>query len=182
MPLYPASTYTSWQLASMLAIDRIGPPCAEHDAMDREIFAELAARQIAESDVEQMIALARSIRKHISPVVCMDVDDLEFGIRSQFESGKIEAAERDRLLAFVAAHVDSPREPRRATRRARWSETLVIVYMVVGFAWVAAAQSKRGFWIWLAGMLVIVWLQQSWPSWRLRRWPVAGRGKGDTHQ
>src|SRR5689334_4319555 len=103
MPLYPASTYTSWQLACMLAIDRTGQPCAEHDSMDREVLAELAARQIAELDVGQMIALARSIGKHISPIVCMDVDDLEFGIRSQFESGKINAAERDRLLAFIAA-------------------------------------------------------------------------------
>jgi hypothetical protein len=171
MPLFPVPTYSSWQLACIAAVEPFDPAHPEHVQCDEDIRAELRTRQIPDSDVEEMIAVARRIGKRISPVVCMDVDDLELGIATQFDAGEIDAAERDRLLSFVAARMDLPREqrpPSSAKRRKDWTGTLVAAYMAVGFTLVALAQSRLGFFIWLAGVFVVIWIQQSWPSWRHR--------------
>jgi hypothetical protein len=179
MPLFPVSTYSSWQLACIAAAEPLDPAHPEHVQSDEAIRAELRTRQIADSDVEEMIGLARRIGKRITPVVCMDVDDLQLGIDTQFDAGEIEATARDQLIAFVAVHADLPREhrqPRSAKRRAHWTETLVMAYFVVGLIlWAVSARSGLGFVAWLIGMFAVIWIQQSWPSWRLRwRRPRAG--------
>ncbi len=152
MPLYPVQTYTAWQLACIAAIEPRFGTSPEQAESREEILAEFRTRQIADSIVSDMIALAREIGKDISPVVCMDIDDLEFGILTQFEAGKIDAAEKDRLLAFVTAHVDAPREEHIPKWRARWSDRLMILYMGGGFALVWLSQSNRVFFGWIAGM------------------------------
>jgi hypothetical protein len=178
MPLFPVSTYSSWQLACIAALEPLDPTHAEHAQSNQEICAELRTRQIADADIGEMIALARRIGKRTSPIVCMDIDDLQLGIAAQFDAAEIDAAERDRLLSFVAAHIDCPREQTQfntAKRRAHWVETFVVAYVVIGFALVALSHSGRGFFVWLAGMFAVIWLQQSWSSSRLRRWRPKGR-------
>ena len=171
MSLFPVSTYSSWQLACIAAVDPLDATHPEHVRSDEAIRAELRTRRIPDSEIEEMIAFARRIGKRMSPLVCMDIDDLELGIATEFDAGVIDATERDRLLRFVAARVDLPRDqwqPSSETRSRNWSGTLVAGYMAVGFTLVALAQSRLGFFVWLAGIFALIWIQQSWPSWRHR--------------
>ena len=168
MPLFPVSTYSSWQLACIVAVEPLDPTHPEHAQSDESIRAELRTRQIPEADIEEMIGLTRRIGTRISPILCMDAGDLELGIATQFDAGEIDAMERDRLLAFVAARIDLPREQRQASggKRSRdWSGTLVVAYVAVGFTLIALAHSLLGFFVWLGGIFVVIWVQQWWPSW-----------------
>jgi hypothetical protein len=172
MPLFPVPTYSSWQLACIAAVEPLDPTHSEHAQSDEAIRAELRTRHIPDSEVEEMIGLARRIGKRISPIVCMDVDDLELGIATQFDAGEIDATERDRLLGFVATHVDMPREqrqPSNAKRGAQWWQP--IAYLIVVAAFISLAQ-RVNFLVWLACVVaaiwVQIWVQQSWPSWRHR--------------
>jgi hypothetical protein len=91
----------------------MGGPNAESDAAKAEIYAELQLRGKSSEEAELMVELARQIGQHISPMVCMDVDDLAYGIADQEKSGLMETKEKDRVLEFVRAHMDAPREVRK---------------------------------------------------------------------
>ena len=114
MPLFPVPTYTSWQLACMAAIEPIGGPHTESIAENAEMRAELQLRGKDSDEVEEMVTLARTVGKHIRPMVCMDIDDLAYGIDSLAGGGLIDPADKDRLIEFLKAHIDAPREERQA--------------------------------------------------------------------
>ena len=110
MPLFPVPTYTSWQLACIAAIEPTDGPRPQSIAEKADIRDELLLRGKSETDVDEMVALAKWIGQEICPMVCMDVDDLAFGIDALFNSGLIDDAGKERLVEFVRTHIDAPRE------------------------------------------------------------------------
>ncbi len=165
MPLFPVPTYTSWQLACMAAVEPMGGSNPASISVDADVRGELQVRGKSETEVEEMISLAKRIGNLLLPMVCMDIDDLVLGIETQFNGGLISMAEKDRLLAFVAAHVDSARQCREPQRLGtRWTRPILVFVVALGYALVVVA--KRGFWLWLGGVVLVVVLHSFLPAWR----------------
>lgn len=128
--------------------------------------------QVPDGEIEEMVLLAKRVGGYIHPMVCMDTDGLALGISAQFDDGVIDASEKDRLLAFVASHVDAPRAPRVSRPRSWRPERVILLAMTLSLCFVMAA--GRGFWIWFLRFVAALTISEYGP-YRWLRWPRWGR-------
>jgi hypothetical protein len=113
MALFAVPTYTSWQLACIAAVEPLGGPHPERLAEEAEIRGELRLRGKSDAEIDEIVSLAKRIAGYICPMVCMDIDDLAYGIEAQASDGVIDEPVKERLIEFVKAHIDAPREGRQ---------------------------------------------------------------------
>ena len=128
--------------------------------------AELRVRQIADAD--EMIELARRSETK-SPMVCMDVDDLQFR-NPRIEAGRIDQAEKTVCwLSWEYMSMHASPVPPPPGRRVRWSQAFVALTWSAASCFSRRDGMGRGICYLADRLFPVIWLQMFGPSWRRSR-------------